>query len=371
MKKITLFVLISLVLVGLLGCSSVQTQEGASYKVLLLGDMHYDSNDFRKDVEGLAANRKKELARNLKRWEAHIPAMIADASGVTTTTAFGVQLGDITQGDCGEGSLHEKAFLSVLDKLSCLKPADAENWRLFVVKGNHDIRGPGAKEAFNNVMLSYLEKQFGQACPVKGRADFARMQGPDLYLFFDSIGSSEKELQFVEKALEAHKDARHVFFLTHLPVLPSSRSYHVFWLVFEKQPALRRRLLELLAARNAIVLAAHIHTTTLETYHSEAGAITQFCSFAMADSWSEGKTHTSTDAMKDLDAVMEKHGTKNPDALADFKGKLEGYTVYAPTSSYNVMHVTPNQVTVERHTGPGESLQPILLKKYTTHLHDA
>ena len=82
----------------------------------------------------------------------------------------------------------------------------------------------------------------------------------------------------------------------------------MYWIVFEKQPALRRRLLELLAARNAIVLAAHIHTTTLETYHSDVGAITQFCSFAMADSWSEGKTLTSTDAMKELDAVMEKHG---------------------------------------------------------------
>ncbi|MBR0457638.1 MAG: metallophosphoesterase [Victivallales bacterium] len=367
MKKWTMLAMVSLMLVGLFGFPNVRADDDTSYQVLVFGDVHHDSQDYRKDVESLAVNRKKELARNLRLWGKEkpgpIPNMLAAASKEIPNMAFGVQLGDITQGDCGEGSLHEKAFRAVLEKFSSLAPADTKSWRFFVVKGNHDIRGPGAKEAFNAVVLPYLEQQFGQQCPVKNRANFARMQGPDLYLFFDSIASSKIDLQFVETTLEAHKNARYVFFLTHLPVLPSTRSKHIFWMVYEKKPELRRRLLELLAERNAIVLSAHIHIQTLVNYRSPKGTITQFSSFSMPSAWKKVEKYEEADGLKGLKATMEDAGKKNPEALADFQETLESHRIFTPGASYNVLHVTPEQVTIERHAGTDENTQSIVIKQ--------
>jgi hypothetical protein len=315
-------------------------------------------------MDGLSKNRLKELERNIAKWEpdesATIPNMLRDAGKLSSTTAFGVQLGDISQGDCGSAELQKKAFAAVLEKMSLVRPKTKEEWQFFPVKGNHDIRGDGAADAYNEVMLPYLEKQFREKCPVAGRADFALMHGPDLYIFFDSIGAGEKDLLFVEAALAKHGDARHVFFLTHLPVLPVSRG-GVFWIVFEHKTQLRRRLLDMLAARKTIVLAAHIHATTLATYSSAKGTITQFTSFSMPTAWKSTVQFKKGDYTADVKAAMEKHAKGHADELADFKESIGNYSFFSPGASYNLMRVADGQVTIERHAASGDNVQSIQL----------
>ncbi len=365
MRKTALSLLI-LLLALCTGCVGIDTKRdyASSYDILLLGDLHYDAMEFRQDIEHLPDNRKKELNRNLSLWQkekAPIPAMLQDAGHLTEKTTFGVQLGDISQGDCGAGELHEKAFASVLEILSRHLQPSSKAWRLFAVKGNHDIRGKGAPQAFNSVMLSYLKNQFGQKCPVKGRADFALKHQEDLYVFFDSINAGEADLLFLENALKKHANARHVFFLTHLPVLPASKG-NPFWLVFGDNASRRRRLLDALASRNAIVLTAHIHTTTLLSYSSDRGSVTQFSSFSMPNRWESTRTFSISDGMSQLEKAMDTAGKKSSEALKEFRNSLGIFKVFSPEASYNVLHVTPTEVNVERHAFPGQNIQTIKLK---------
>ena len=59
MKKWTMLAMVSLMLVGLFGFPNVRADDDTSYQVLVFGDVHHDSHDYRKDVESLAVNRKK------------------------------------------------------------------------------------------------------------------------------------------------------------------------------------------------------------------------------------------------------------------------------------------------------------------------
>ncbi len=357
-------VLFAVVLAACACFADAEKKNETSYSVLVFGDVHFDSMEFRNNLDGLKNYQQNELKRNLAKWEpeesAAIPNMLKDAGKISAGTVFGVQLGDISQGDCGSAELQKKAFSAVLEKLALARPASNAEWQFFAVKGNHDIRGAGAQDAYNAVMLPYLEKQFREKCPVEGRADFALKHGPDLYIFFDSIGAGEKDLQFVEAALSKHSDARYVFFLTHLPVIPASRG-SAFWIVFERKTPLRRRLLDLLASRNAIVLAAHIHNTTLNTYRSKAGTITQFSSFSMPAEWKNTVDFKEKDYTAALKTTMDKAKKNHDDEMADFNDSLGKCRIFAPGPSYNVMRVTDGQVTIERHAAPGESVQSIQL----------
>jgi hypothetical protein len=363
MRKTAICLLILLLAVSTGGIGiGTKRDLASSYDILLLGDLHYDDKECRQDIEHLPDNRKKELERNLSLWQKEsgpIPAMLLEAGGLTKKTTFGVQLGDIIQGDCGAGKLHKKSLTSVLEMLKCHLQPNSKDWHLFAIKGNHDIRGKGATQAFNSVMLPYLEDQFGQKCPVKWRADFILMHKGDLYVFFDSINA---DLRFAENALKEHTDARHVFFLTHLPVLPASTGSKPFWVVFEKNAKYRRRLLDALASRNAIVLTAHIHATTLLNYASEKGTVTQFSSFSMPSKWEGTRKFSVSDGMTQLKMAMDKAGQENPDLLKDFRNNLSNYKVFSPKASYNVLHVTPTEVNVERYAFPGQNTQTIKLK---------
>ncbi|MBP5638173.1 MAG: metallophosphoesterase [Victivallales bacterium] len=357
-------VLLAVVLVACSCFADAEKTNETSYSVLVFGDVHFDSMEFRNNLDGLKEYQKKELKRNLAKWEpeerAAIPNMLKDAGKISAGMAFGVQLGDISQGDCGSAELQKKAFATVLGKLAFARPEKNTEWQLFAVKGNHDIRGEGAKGAYDAVMLPYLEKQFREKCPVAGRADFALKQGPDLYIFFDSIGAGEEDLRFVETTLAKHGDARHVFFLTHLPVIPASQGGS-FWIVFERKTPLRRRLLDLLAARKAIVLAAHIHNTTLTTYRSKAGTITQFTSFSMPVDWKDTVDFKEKDYTAALKTAMDKAKKNHDDEMADFIDSFGECRLFTPGPSYNVMRVTDGQVTIERHASSGNNVQSIRL----------
>ncbi len=361
MKK-NMLALYALILGLCFGCVGTGRNNGQSYDVLVLGDLHYDAMAFRQNVDSLTTNRKKELARNLMRWGKPMPDMLEEAGEAARHTAFGIQLGDISQGDCGAGELQRKAFASVLELIGRLAPAENAGWRLPAVKGNHDIRGDGAPEAYNAVMLPYLERQFGQTCPVPGRANFSMVHGPDLFVFFDSIDAGEKDLLFVKKTLEAHPNARHVFFLTHLPVIPASRGTSPFWLAFGDNAALRRQLLDMLAARHAIVLAAHVHVTTLLSYRSAKGTITQFTSFSMPESWTNAPAFSANDALPELSKAIQTAGTKNHEALEDFENSICAFTAFSPAASFNILHVTKDQVVIDRHAASGTQIQTIPLK---------
>lgn len=320
-----------------------------AYDVLVLGDTHYDSPGVRREADKLSEARRKELNRNLERWRENVPAVLKAAGARSARdVAFAVQLGDLIQGDCGSEELQAKAFREALDAVNRdLKVT------LYPVKGNHDIRGAGAQAAYDRVMLPYLDKAVGAGSAVPGGAHYVKRFDKDLFIFFDSM---RPDIDFVEEALKRNPDARYVFFLTHLPVIPCAGG-SPDWIVFGRpdRSEERRKLLSLLAGRNAVVLCAHIHRTTLFRYRSPEGTITQLSSFSLPANLSEKFAETYEPdgskffKSKAVSNAMRKKEVRN--VLSDFKEELVSFGEYRPGAGFNILSADDGGVTVQLYFG--------------------
>ena len=335
-----------------------------AYEILILGDTHYDAPEVRKNLASLEEKRPAEWVRNLRCWEKTIPAMLVSAGQVASAkqAPFAIQLGDLTQGGCGAEELQVKAFENALQKLK-----EHIKMPLLSIKGNHDIHGAGAEQAYVKTMLPYLNEVLKQETAVPGSAHYAQMHEKDLFIYFDSI---KPDVDFVEKVLDQHQDARHVFFSTHLPVLPCSPGRSE-WIVNgwrPNNPEQRRRLVSLLARRNAIVLTAHIHRTTLLRYKSQEGEITQLTSYSMP-SVLEGKFVQSKLDGEGLwqtpgfQKAMQRKGVK--ELLDEFKEQVYEYQNFTPNGGFNMLRVEEGQVYFDYYIGNAISPAHSLLLKGT------
>ena len=251
--------------------------DGGAYKVLVFGDLHYDAGEFHHSPPP-TVNRKKERERNFKMWRAKSPALIAAAGrrGRAEHVAFAVQLGDMMQGDCDDAELQQamiRAAFAVLKKHFPGIP-------LLPVKGNHDIRvlkNSRNNAAANAALLPIISDELGKK--VTGNSCYSFRRGRDLYIAIDGFVDAKATCAFVKRTLDANPDTRYVFFMTHLPLMPTSTG--AFWLV----PGYDR-IVRMLAERNSLVLAAHTHKPTLSTLTMKNDAkVTQLIVSSMGHSW--------------------------------------------------------------------------------------
>jgi len=249
--------------------------EGASYSVSLLGDTHFDSTDTKKyHAEYLTDTSKaryelhlKEHVRNASMWADRMPRLLrASASCVRQDTAFALQLGDLVQGDCANPAIH-KQMLS--DMLGVAKRAYG-GLPFVTVVGNHDIRGTGALEAYDEMMPRVMATELKR--PVAGTT-FAFRQGPDAYILVD-FNAPRPDVALLKRLLAESADARYVFVVSHGPAIPSCAGR---WFLLGRPgfDAARREIRSLMAARNAIVLAGHTHCIEYYDCTFPEGQITQ------------------------------------------------------------------------------------------------
>ena len=319
------------------------------YEFLILGDTHYDSPEVRVLNKKLKPGRAKEYKRNLNCWSKNMPSLL-EAAGERAAgqVDFVVQLGDLTQGDCGAQKLQEKSFRNAVSTIR-----KAVKVPFYAVKGNHDIRGKGAQEAYINVMIPYLEKALKTPPAVKDTGHFVLKHKKDLFIFFDSI---KPDLAYVEKAFAENPDVRYVFFMTHLPLLPCAGG-DPSWIVFgsPKQNAERQKLLSLLAKHNAIVLTAHIHRASLFRYQSQEGTITQLTTFSMV---TDSEKTFAVEEFNPNDYFQSKNYRKAlqeketiAEVMRDFEGKYITRWEMSPDAGFNVLRVTDEGVSVDLYIG--------------------
>ncbi|MBP5321673.1 MAG: hypothetical protein J6334_11860 [Kiritimatiellae bacterium] len=247
-----------------------------TYSVILLGDTHFDTSPqtvyhgpyLQAFKENATIPHLDEFKRNGKMWTTLCPSLI-DAAGrqVTPDTRLAIQLGDLIQGDCGDPALHT-TFLS--DAFSRIKKAFPATPFLSVC-GNHDIRGKGARGAYNAHMPATLGKELKQSVT---QPTFFFRQGPDLFLFIDF---NAPDAAVIREAFARHGDARHTFVVTHGSVIPwDYGSYRWFLFGTQKETDLRREMLDLFLKRNVIVLNGHLHKLGHLVYQTGKGSISQF-----------------------------------------------------------------------------------------------
>jgi hypothetical protein len=176
-----------------------------------------------------------------------------------------VQGGDLTEGLCGTRELQELQFKDALDAVQRVVP----RMPFLCVKGNHDITGPGAREAYDRVMLPWLAKECNK--PVES-ASFYVAQGPDLFVFFDAYHNNS--VAWLEKTLKENAH-RYAFVVMHPPAVPydARSSWHLF--SREKEAAVRERFLNVLGANKVMLLTAHLHKYGVVVRRTPAGPFVQ------------------------------------------------------------------------------------------------
>ncbi len=176
-----------------------------------------------------------------------------------------LQMGDISEGLAGSPQLAEQMANSCFDAIDGI----GFNVPVVIAKGNHDITGPGAREAFDKIYLPNMARLSGHKS--LGSANYATEIDGCLLVCYDPWDKDNDGLDALERNL-ASSDAGYKFVMVHEPVIPiNERCWHLLRRNDEK----RERLLEIIAKERAIVLCAHMHLYSVVCRDTEYGPIVQ------------------------------------------------------------------------------------------------
>ena len=328
-----------------------------NYQVVLLGDLHYDAEDIREGVDKLTPSRKRELRRNLAAWKENIPALLKATADYANKNdvLFTVQCGDITQGDEGKYEFAVTSFERILKLVT-----NDHTKPVYVVRGNHDCRGKGKQKACADVLWKYMKKQDVVFPQPQVSQTCYKIVGKDLFIFFDAMRADPKT---IEAALKAKPDARHIFFVTHIPVMPCLfKPGNIAWICGGSK--YNSQISTLLAKHNVIVLAAHTHATTYFDWKMPEGSLKQFVSFSIVRDPAlkpEKITISGEKYFKDFEEIhYPKLGKKDLDALQnflkDYIGKLDHCVHYKNTAGFNVLRIEGDKVFVDIYSGKSDKL---------------
>jgi hypothetical protein len=356
MKKFSLLIpfLTALIFCGYQSlCEAAEAKD--SYKVLLLGDLHYDGMQYHTSPAA-TPNRAKERKRNCDMWEKATPELLTlAAKHADKDVPFVAQVGDFTQGDCETVDLQIKMLSDGFDKVKSYFP----NHKLLPVRGNHDVRmykgnngAPTIKAFFPRIAKELGVKEITGSYSVR--------QGKDLYIFFDSFVRKGVSLKALEKILAENTDVRYTFFISHLPVLNCCTG-NPAWLVSNFK-AVRNLLLK----RNAIIIAAHTHVPSLLQAERDGGKLTQVIVSTVGKSWRpEEKMNVHISgydkylARFDAKKLNTKKYKPSFDDMKTFK--VTEFESYQYGTGFAVLKVCDDGVVIEFHTNA--SGKPSMVKK--------
>ncbi|GBC98445.1 3',5'-cyclic adenosine monophosphate phosphodiesterase CpdA [bacterium HR17] len=275
MRRESLWLTVAIALFALAwlqGIVYVSGQTNEPFAFLALGDIHFDRLEHH-DLDYVRQKHGEGDVRQIQNYsrltETVLPKTFAEAREHVQTfkppIAFVAQLGDFVEGLCGTPQLARR---HVEDAIEFVKRAQL-GVPFFITKGNHDITGPGAVEAYNQIILPFLGEQLGKTLL---SASFTVRRGNTLFAFFDAY--DDASLDWLERTL-TEQQAQRVFVLLHPPVVPiGARSLWHLYARPEQQPQ-RQRLLNLLGRYHAIVLTAHLHKFGVVVRKTESGSFVQ------------------------------------------------------------------------------------------------
>ncbi len=237
-------------------------------RLLLLGDIHLDRIE-NHDMEWLATkgDNMRQVTKEYTVWtQKNFPVLAHTVSDVAHGAAAVIQLGDLSEGLAGTP---EKAVEMALDVFSII-----DSLRLTVpfimTKGNHDITGPGAKDAFNSVYLPAMSRLSARTDTLHS-ATYSTMVGSDIQIVCYDPWDRQSTPAVLDSLLKS-SSAKHKFIALHEPVIPVN---HRCWHVYRKDNELREQLLKTIAQNRAIVLCAHLHKYSVVSRDTPWGPVTQ------------------------------------------------------------------------------------------------
>ncbi|MFA9478121.1 metallophosphoesterase [Phycisphaerales bacterium AB-hyl4] len=325
------------------------------WSFVLLGDLHYDLWEHH-DMDWV----KREKPRSIRQIEGyvrvttelypHLGAEIRQViAGTPNPVDYVINIGDFVQGLCGSYDLQMKQFEDALDWIR------QSRWGApyLMTIGNHDITGPGAREAYEDKILPYMSRQINQRLD---SSNFIVEHRNAMFVFVDAYDRGRIN-PWLEEALR-QRSAEHLFVIVHQPVVP----YHgqAAWAVYGQpgQEEDRQKFLNMLGEHEAIVLSGHLHRYGLVRRHTQQG---RFVELAM-NSIIRSKDHEARRILKgvehrpdmemlepdfssDTDPTRGEHLRAERQAIDQFEtGQLEGY---------GMVQVNGGKVSVDLYNGLG------------------
>jgi hypothetical protein len=239
--------------------------------ILVLGDLHYDlledhdmdwltkkPDDLRQVTEEYTIFTKNHWSDFMKILRNKISATKPSVKGI-------IQLGDLSEGLAGSP---EKAMQMARNTIEAIEEVRMPvPWIL--IKGNHDITGPGAAEAFNEFYIPEIRKQTKN--PDINSANYSYSFNNIQVTCVDPWDKTSDIVSFLENEL-SRSNAAVKFVALHEPVIPVTERC---WHIFRDQPDKREKLLEVIARNKAIVLCAHLHRYSVVRRETPFGPVVQ------------------------------------------------------------------------------------------------
>jgi hypothetical protein len=331
---------------------------GPAYSFAFLGDLHFDRLSHH-DFEWVRANQPADIRQieGYTKWtQAYTPGLLKRIQTCIEASdgrlLMVLQAGDLTEGLCGRRELQETQFRDARQLIRDCIPRTP----FLCAKGNHDITGLGAKEAFDTVMLPWLSQECGKQID---SASFFFMKGPDLFVFFDAYHNND--LVWLDQTLSGNRH-RHAFVIMHPPAVPyTARStWHLFWR--EKERDRREEFLNILGEHNVILLTAHLHKYGVVTRKTLKGAFLQFSMNSVIDSPAESVRNHLEGVENYGGSLVDLEPEFQPETVAERRTLLErekpyvGYFEYADFPGFAVIHVSDAGVRAEVHLGDSERI---------------
>ena len=341
---------------------------GNDYKLLLLGDLHFDGPKYHRREPGNDVQKRGRL-RNFAMWDGRTQDLLKDAaSRLDDTFPWVVQAGDFSQGDGDDVELQSSM---IGDALDCMKRAFPGR-KILPVIGNHDLRlldafprwneydengdptfiAGGDYRPIRKMFLPFIAGELGLAA-VPATADYTLTLGGDLYVFVDPFkpgGATE----FIRAALAGTPDSRRVFIVSHLPLFPCEPAKA--WAMWVLPDYLE--LAELLAPRHTILISGHTHYDHLIRYRHPKGVITQLVLSSMGTNWRVNPLVPTTTNYADYAKSMHPFLAGPPPRIYPAENYLEHRTwrCFAegkPSSAtgYAVLKVTGESVVADVYAG--------------------
>ncbi|HEY5910003.1 MAG TPA: metallophosphoesterase [Verrucomicrobiae bacterium] len=333
-----------------------------SFAFGLLGDLHFDRLKHH-ELEWLEREKPDDLrqvrdysritADILPQLFARLRETLAELSSSPNRLAFLIQVGDLVEGLCGNENLARQQNTEAVEFLRATGP----DVPLLFTKGNHDVTGAGAPEAFKAVFHPFLG---AQAAQLKGpekltSARYTVQQGEALFCFYDAY--DKESLGWLEAAL-ARRTARHCFLVIHPPVVPygARSTWHIF--SGEREKVQRGHLLELLGKHNVLVLSGHIHKFNLLARTTPGGgkflqvALSSVISSAPVQPRSllSGVSQYTPDQVK-VEAAFSPATEQARRAVYESERDLVRYFQYADLPGYAIVKVNGPHVTLDMYSG--------------------
>ncbi|MFC1604193.1 metallophosphoesterase family protein [Planctomycetota bacterium] len=354
-KSVVITVVLCALMFASTSCTSGarDNKPGPAYSFVYLGDMHFDKmahHDF-EWVKAEKPNDIRQIEGYVKNTEEYTPSLLRRVQTSIESSdgriKMVVQGGDLTEGLCGSRELQETQFKDTREIIRKYIPET----KFVAGKGNHDITGPGAREAYDNVMLPWLSEE----CEKKiDSASFFFMQGPDLFVFFDAYHNNK--LDWLEKTLSENKH-RHAIVVMHPPAVPyNARStWHLF--SREREKDVRERFLNILGKYKVVLLTAHLHKYHVLVRKTPAGAFTQFSMSSVLGS-PDVSVRNHREGIENYGApIVEFEPEFQPDSkqlrqkmLDDEKPYIEHFE-FANFPGYAVINVSDAGINADIYTG--------------------